>query len=963
MEIEGVEQEILLQPEAAVIGAVYSVNGKTGNVVLTTSDLENDSDYQTGAQVQEAIAGKQDTLTAGDNIQISAENVISATDTTYTAGTNVQISNENVISATDTTYSAGNGLNLNSGNEFSINTTVVATQQNLATEVQNRENADNALQAQIDGISASSDVVDIVGTYADLQNYDTSKLKDNDIIKVLQDSTQNNATTYYRWSTHTNTFTLIGQEGPYYTKSAADAQFVPQTRTVNSKALSTNITLTASDVNALGTSDVVQTTGTSTSQVMSQNATTQALNTKLNITDYVVDDELKNSTNPVQNGVLYDLFGTMPTDFFTGNATTNQTGTSISFNNPVGISNIELQGDTSQQTYTGKNLFKLPDSLTKNNVTFTNNGDGTFDISTNGTASANSVFAISLSGALPSGNYTLSRSDNASNVTMIVQDYNGPTWVSNMITLVNGTSITENITPTANTTSFALSVLNGSSVNIQNATVQLESGTTASSWEPYVGSMPTQITPSPNPDYPQDVQVVTGEQTVNVYGKNLFPVTNQDFTVNNVHFYTQNGTLYADGNSTGETYSSNVNWKNNFAFTLSAGTYTVSLDTTFTACTIRKMSDDTTLVTINGGTLKNATFTLTEETELYLGIYMYQLSLTDLRVPFQLEAGSDVSTYEPYQGATYNVDLMSKNLFDKDAAKSSQYLDAVGGWTTDTADSYINQEYTLNGGETIYFSFTSKAGIPYVRLGQWNSSGTFLGRTLIDTEGAVILNAQTTKVVFSTTAKTTDYFTDLQIEKNTVATAYTPYYSYELCKFGNNYQDYIYKSGSDWYVHKMVEKATLTGSNTLSVNADSTNTTRVIASSALPTAGAYTLTFVCDHFIPKSMWAIDETGMYLDQRNVVFRADKTIIGTTQQTVTTWLNSNSVNIYYAQATATDIQITDSTLISQLNALLDASVYAKTTYISNTATSPNLPAILDVDSFNGNYQGIAAKLRES
>lgn len=49
----------------------------------------------------------QDTLTAGDNITIEDESgalVISAADTKYTAGSNVQISPQNVISATDTTY-------------------------------------------------------------------------------------------------------------------------------------------------------------------------------------------------------------------------------------------------------------------------------------------------------------------------------------------------------------------------------------------------------------------------------------------------------------------------------------------------------------------------------------------------------------------------------------------------------------------------------------------------------------------------------------------------------------------------------------------------------------------------------------------------------------------------------------------------------------------------------------------
>ena len=50
----------------------------------------------------------QPKLTAGSNVSISAQNVISATDTKYTAGLNITIS-DNTISATDTTYSAFTG--------------------------------------------------------------------------------------------------------------------------------------------------------------------------------------------------------------------------------------------------------------------------------------------------------------------------------------------------------------------------------------------------------------------------------------------------------------------------------------------------------------------------------------------------------------------------------------------------------------------------------------------------------------------------------------------------------------------------------------------------------------------------------------------------------------------------------------------------------------------------------------
>lgn len=104
---------------------------------------------------------------------------------------------------------------------------ITTNKNNIASEVTNRQNADNDLQSQIDAITASSDVTDIVGTYAQLQAYDTSSLPPNSIIKVLQDESQNNETTYYRWVINggVGSWVLIGEEGPYYTKSEADSRF------------------------------------------------------------------------------------------------------------------------------------------------------------------------------------------------------------------------------------------------------------------------------------------------------------------------------------------------------------------------------------------------------------------------------------------------------------------------------------------------------------------------------------------------------------------------------------------------------------------------------------------------------------------------------------------------------------------------------------------------------------------
>ena len=76
IEQEDSELEITMQPEDATVyggSVVNSINGQVGDVVLTTSDLENTSDYQTGAQVQSAIAGKQNVIADLPQIRSGAE--------------------------------------------------------------------------------------------------------------------------------------------------------------------------------------------------------------------------------------------------------------------------------------------------------------------------------------------------------------------------------------------------------------------------------------------------------------------------------------------------------------------------------------------------------------------------------------------------------------------------------------------------------------------------------------------------------------------------------------------------------------------------------------------------------------------------------------------------------------------------------------------------------------------------
>lgn len=115
-----------------------------------------------------------------------------------------------------------------------------------------RESAERVmdLEDEVEELKNNPDVVDIVATYADLQAYDTQHLTDKDIIRILQDENHSNASTYYRYNKTNNTWTYIGEASPV----------------------------------------VVQTTGQSTTNVMSQKA----------VTDIVGDIEA--ALNIINNG-------------------------------------------------------------------------------------------------------------------------------------------------------------------------------------------------------------------------------------------------------------------------------------------------------------------------------------------------------------------------------------------------------------------------------------------------------------------------------------------------------------------------------------------------------------------------------------------------------------------------------------------------------------------------------------
>lgn len=98
-----------------------------------------------------------------------------------------------------------------------------ATKDELSTETTNRTQGDTKLQEQIDAINSRSDVVDVVASKADLDAYDKD-ITINDVVKVLQDETHNNATSYYRNTAKSKPYIweFIGSLDQYYTKAEID---------------------------------------------------------------------------------------------------------------------------------------------------------------------------------------------------------------------------------------------------------------------------------------------------------------------------------------------------------------------------------------------------------------------------------------------------------------------------------------------------------------------------------------------------------------------------------------------------------------------------------------------------------------------------------------------------------------------------------------------------------------------
>ena len=738
--------------------------------------------------------------------------------------------------------------------------------------------------------------------------------------------------------------------------------------------------------------ELAQTTGSSTTKAMSQNATTVALNGKQNTltagsniqisgstisatdttytagtgltltgTEFSADTTVLATQADIAPKLETEVVSTLPAtgdenklyltpkNYTTGTASGNPIAITLG-EDEGDIDSFELDGDTYQQTYTGKNLYDA--SLAENG-----------NILSDGTIDSSSLYVHSaLIPVTPSTDYTASAvfsgTENDKYIRMAFYD--------SQQTFISRTTASGVNTTTAPATAAYCRI----AVAITATSVMLEKSATATTYEPYVGGVP-----SPNPSYPQAIQTVTGEQTVTVVGKNLFDKTK----VTTGYYIDENGALQASANFS---YSDYIPVVGGETYSYSGATNNISY-----ASKCAWYDSNKVFISSDGfgfsGQLTAPANASYFRTTIRIAESSSQAPYLDT---YQLELGSTVTTYAPFTGATSYPINLGKNLLN-----APDYTSVAGEMTCITTES---NHFSCSGTVSESWGFNivaNRTTIPTIPAGSYTLSlskalafpvsfqlrATSSGNSLIGTKqipagstsATFTLSEDASVFTFWSTASRNTQINDsfaVQIEVGSTASPYSPYFTpIELCKLGDS-QDYIYKDGNDWKIHKAISTHLFDGStnDSYNFNADQTNTLAVnlnpnkvdqaafkYDSGTVKSCMTASFRFVFDISDIEHIYitgAAPVTGgyngnvrLYILKSRLNGYSPSLTNAQKAQLVADWLASNPMKVYYIPKNrgTTDTTITDQTLIAQLEAVLQAKLQASNT-ITNTANGSNL-----------------------
>ena len=431
------------------------------------------------------------------------------------------------------------------------------------------------------------------------------------------------------------------------------------------------------------------------------------------------------------------------------------------------------------------------------------------------------------------------------------------------------------------------------------------------------------------------------------------------FTLNGDGSYTLNGTNDGTGNSTVFlSGSSNPT-------TLKAGTY-------YTIPTPNGVQ--IVGAKIGGGYFQLAPsstnqFTLNEDTQAQIYIQVpngITTTYNNIKVyPMISTTPITQSDYEPYgvmpspdypspiESITeISVTVTGKNLFDKDNATTQVGYFRPNGAINNGGDSTITTSYTSilpNTDMTI-------SGLTLEWICFYDKNKNFIervsGTLKTFNKNAYYIRIQAPTNVFD--------LSKIQLEKGQ-ATDYEPYQSNsltidlqgnELCSLPDGTKDELVVENGRAKIIKRVDKIILNGSEKWGQNVNQTkdNTSYYYSYvlDNLAKKGSQVGTLRSNFFINQETYNADREGISMSAAAPYLRLRiNTSIASTAEKLLTWLSTHDVEVYYALETPIDIEITDPTLLAQLNALEQITQY-KHTYI--TITGDNLTPEADFTYIN-------------
>lgn len=432
---------------------------------------------------------------------------------------------------------------------------------------------------------------------------------------------------------------------------------------------------------------------------------------------------------------------------------------------------------------------------------------------------------------------------------------------------------------------------------------------------------------TPTPDAPVPVNVVTGDNTIDICGKNLFDKDNDIVTG------------YTFGVA-GESFSSKD-------FFYQTKYISVLPNTTYSFTGIKKVNVDSLRVceyqadkTFIKRNYEVYTITTSENT-YYIRVSNYIGKLNTL----QLEQGSTATEYEAYKGVSYPISLGVENLWNANNVKKG-FLPQSGSYPT-TISAYPNARYilvnllkgqsiTISGststmGRVRYIDKDTNQVVGMINNGEteyYKSTGTYVGQF---TEGTI-------------TAKK-DFIVGVMDMSGSVNDLIVKYVSttppIELCKIGD-YQDYIHKDNGIWYKYGAIGKITLNGTENWRLETSKRFIANLNAGIKANTSTSSTTGALMTHFIedtPGNTWKNSANAFSIDTTSQVSIRYNTC--TTVDELKTWLSTNKPTLYFVLNTPTITEITDTTLLEQLEELAGAKTYAGETNI--VATSDGLTII--------------------